>query len=1713
MMKKSLQKVLSLVLALVMLLSVCSAGIVVAAAQEAQSGVAVPGIQTMLTDGQALKNYLETNFLNLEQADKLLSDNLPNLAQTLCAQLGDLFYQMGYTEGEYPADEDGLQLALARVLGSLNAEVFREPEKVETTDLSLVYNLAYLGGTAYIESINAALPEALRFDTQTPVLALSAAQQAEIEDYYAKWKAGDLNLSDFDVRNYLGEMTPTAYLKTVLLVFVADEQRLPAIIKTAVDFTLTAEHKQALAQAVADILDALHTAPVSAILKVLSDERMHGLLRAVLETANRVTVRTDYYAYQLFQEGIYADTDGTPIPFAEQNEDGSYSYIGPSMVSEYLAAADALFDFLAGIYPELQSSVLESVLSTRWSKLSALAAAALDAGAATIGAQQSKLQSDIQAAQIEARVAQAKIDAIDSGEARQTAIAKAQAALDAAAAEISALQERLSALESEEAVAKNKVKGYYDTLAEFEAQMNEETRAQIEADPAYIEAKAVVEQTEAALADNLNEQSAIKAQIAQKSAAADDIAAQLEALQNAYAPEQEKAVYQKMIQSAQKVITDSQAALADLPDTALIDAVVQTLSPLLKSLLGAFEGVYDTMMQQTPAKALVALVYGLKDFVDEIENIDWDAIAPVTDPLFAQLDAYIDGAAGRYIGAGGGENILADLSAFINEFLDNYGVYNYIKVDYLNRFISEELLGDNSAVMQQAAAALAGMFPSVQPSYESIVSCFIPLLSSLNWDYVMGNLTNIPAIVNLATPSAFAYIAGLESDLLEENYLDTINSNLVQFGYEGSPVVPMIDLTPAQQAKLLAYVALEKEGKTLDEIAEAGFNWKDFTGDTSNLDIANAFIKIAIADNDKLGKITSQPGLGTALTKLLCDLLNDLKSAPVTTILKKVSDAEGISAIVDLAMSLFNGEDDAYKSFDMYFNDKIYFDGEGNTTFYDAFDKEGVLQYTGPKTMEQYVPVIAAVIDFLSGLDADVEKNEGDLLKTLLYDKIPQLKNLIKSVISYDDAAGKEQAGLLFYLLLGYGDYLKAENLSLCYDVLISLANKRIADTAQGLEQANEKIAKWEDYLVQAKAASEAAKLAEAKKAGLLPAEATAFDEAAVTAALEAKIASLRAELAALETAIAQDEADIAAAQAEVGTAQDAVAAAQADLEAAQALADYPYSDPFYIDLLDIFDTQDASMIDTLRDDCEEEFNENFGAGKFDELVDLITENLEDYDADSFIEECILNGGLYINEAVVAAEQQKADAQALLTSAQAAVTTAQQALKDDQAAVEAKSTALAQYESGAVSAAIAAAGEDCTIALSDTSLPAIGDYTVKDIEEAIAIIRNETVAQIDAEVAAQNELIAAYRAEQAAADSAKGSFNPALIPLAATASDVIADGLIAVMMGDAADGSENVYHYIMNRDVIGILTSGGRLQALVEMVVGIYEPALNALVSEGILDAQTARQLIAATPDFEPFYTGALAQFPEQFKQNPVGAVGNLILALTQTIKSGFLALEEAPVHDVLQLKKINSDVGDIFDEAFADDWAASYSRSVVDRIGEIYQLLVDLLGLSFIKELVGERAGTEGNLSGKIDTARLYTDVVVQLYQGETLVASCEVKKDSDGSFRFTGIAEGRYELRLETRTGVAFEIKAIDIIGDDTTDLTAHARDGLDLIAVSLGDVNGDKVVNLEDIALLLQEDAFGTAAQSYDINCDGCVDIADVSVILSAANYGAQAQSVVY
>lgn len=1699
-MKKIFKRAISVMMAIVMLLSAMTAAF--PAFAEESSAVAVPDIQTMLTDGKILKNYLETNFLSLEKADSLLAENLPSLAQSLCAQLGDLFYQMGYNQEQYPNDDSSLMLALARILSSLDATVFREPEKVETTNMELIYNLAFIGGNDYINSINASLPESVRFDTAEPFLSLTQEQKSEIESYYAKWKSGDLLLDGFDIKNYLGDITPAQFLKAVLLVFIADDNRLPAIAKKAIDFDFTDNTKAALAKAAADILDNLYTAPVSAVLRQLSDSDFQQTLLPIIDIASSVTLRTDYYSYKLFTEGIYTDTDGSLVDFVQAEADGTYSYIGPSLVGEYSEVVNALFDFLGGIYPELEESVLECVFSKRLDKLATLAEAALEAATATVSSQQTKLLSDIKSANIEIRFAQAQIAKIDSGEDKETLISNTQAKLDAVAAEISSLQEQLAALETEEAAVKDSVKGYYEALAEFEAEMTDENKEEIENNPEYIAAKQKVEQTESSLANNYASQDSIKAQIKEKSEKADEYANDISRLENEYSPTDAKTVWNKLISQANDVINSSETALGDLPDKELIDSVKATLSPLVAGFFTALDGVYDVMISQTPVKAIVQLVYGLKDFVDAVENIDWDSISAVTDPIFEQLDGYIDSAAGRYIGENGGGNILSDITETVNTLFNTYGVFDYVNVSSLNTFVSEQILGDNSEIMQQAAAALAEIFPNVEPTYESIVSCLIPLLSAFNINEIMANMDNIAGALQLASPTAFAYLAGLSTSVILSDYLATINSNLENYGYTGERVKPIIKLSEAQAQSLLKYVNMEQNGSTLSEIAAAGFNWKDYTGTTSNLEIANAFVKIALGDSNKLGEMVATPGVGPALVKLLCDLLNDIKSDPVNTILKKISDAESLTAIADMAISMFDGNDMEYMSYGMFFTENIYYDKDENTTFYDMLDEQGNPAYKGPRKMQMYVPVVAAVIDLLSGLYDAVEKNDGDILKTVLYDKVPQLKNVVKSVISYKDENGDYQAGMLFYLLLGYSDFAKAKNEELCYELLKGLSQSKIAGIELQKEYYYNLIEIWLGYENELDEYENQKKAEKAVELGLLAEGTEEYNEADVVSAIEVKKAELAQELSELE-------AETARALEGMNTAQSEFDAATQLNDDFTAFMDSFYDDPFYSDLCDIFDNEDETLIDVLRDDCGEEFDTFLGEGAFYDFAALIIENLEEFagDADTFMEIFLFGeDGMDVYTVADGLYEAQKDKKADLAQAQA----------DYEAALansESKAQELAGYESGAVLEQIRAAGDNLAITISDTDINADGDYTRATIQSTIDSINNEYLYSLNNQIADEQSTIAQYDSLIEEAIKKQAGFNSALVPLAYAASDTLAQGIIDIIMGDAEDGSENIYNYIMNGNVADILSTGGRIQSLIKMIVGIYEPALMALVSEGIISEDTANELISAVPSFEEFYNTSVPKFIEDFPQNPVGALAALINDFTDAILEGFAQTDGKLSHDALQMKKITRDVNNIFDDDFGTEWLESYSKTVVNRTGEVYQLIVDILGLSFIKELLGEIKSEYGAVSGKIDTSKLYSEITVELYSGETLVASLTVSADSDGNFEFKDLEKGTYTIKISTASSVPFEVGKIDVTADETTELTESNKRDVSLLTLPLGDVDGNGYVDVADISQILLADNYGSSSRAGDINSDGITDISDISIILSSGNYGSGAISQTY
>lgn len=986
------------------------------------------------------------------------------------------------------------------------------------------------------------------------------------------------------------------------------------------------------------------------------------------------------------------------------------------------------------------------------------------------------------------------------------------------------------------------------------------------------------------------------------------------------------------------------SVIEQLPDIAYLDALFPSISSIDKMIDEAIGDYLDGEKLIAMLDKLVADLIDGKLVYDEngrkiLKAIDGD--------LAAKLDKLIEGAIGKYVNDGESLIILGDEK--LMELLNNFEVLGVpvMQLRYvqnLDALVKNLVLADNSDIMQTAANALKGLFPNVQPTYESIVSCLIPILSAFNFGEIMGNLDNIAGALGLASPVAFAYLAGIDSPLLTENYLDTINSNLSAKGYTGTPVTPLINLTPEQQTKLLEYVAMEKGGKSLSEIAEAGFDWTDFAGGADNLDLANAFIKIALGDPDKLGAIAEDPA-GPALINLLCDLLNDLQTAPVSTLLKKLSDAEGLSKIVDLAMRFLNGNDADFKSFEL-FNNNIFVDGEGNRTFYDKLIKEdpAEYEYTGPKAMDQYLPVIAAALDFLSNLSGKIDENGGDILKTLLVDKLPQLGNVIRSAISYKDEGGNDKVGMIAYLLDDYKAYLQALNASLSDDVLISLANTAISEAQQHITESQGKIATWQSYLDQIKPLADAAKLAKAKELGVLDESATVYDEDAVNAGIEAKAATLRGEIATLEAQVQQDQQN-------VQTAQNAADAAEQAYNDLAGFEDYVYEDPFYSDLGAIFDDEDTSLIDNLRDDCEDDVNEMLGEGTFDQLAALIIEHLSDYsgDADTFIDDYILNDG--INYYAMAD-----DASTALEDAKADVRDAETQLQADSDALEAKGEELTALENGNVLKAINAAGDAKTLYISDTSINAEGDFTAKDIEEAIKTIQTEEIAGYESTIAAEQAKIQEYTADKAAQDSIADNYDLEGLNLEQKALNGLVDALMVFLGGD--ENTKSLYEYFNDGQPIEMLVAPDRVNALKNIVDGLI-----TLFGDKIGSGEDYTTRLWEIEDILFGDKGILSTLYDDFKEDPVLSVVNRIPQIKEIVD---VVYDMGFLRDIIdQYKDLIDAVAGIFgdeSEGFIAQWKSAYDDgtashhyvnailSLLPKIVEIYDQVKEI---DAVKELL----------------------------------------------------------------------------------------------------------------------------------------------------------------
>ena len=1012
-----------------------------------------------------------------------------------------------------------------------------------------------------------------------------------------------------------------------------------------------------------------------------------------------------------------------------------------------------------------------------------------------------------------------------------------------------------------------------------------------------------------------------------------------------------------------------ESAIENLPEIAYLEALLDlpTVSELDKMIDDAIGDYLDgekliAMLDKLAADAIEGKLVYDENGRKILKALDGD--------IAAKLDPMIENAIGKYVNDGTGLITLGDEK--IMELLGDLKVFDvpvmqlrYINV--LDRLVQNIVLSDGSDIMVTAANALKGMFPNVQPNYESIVSCLIPILSAFDFGAIMANTSNIGAALGLASPMAFAYLAGIDDPLLEENYLDKINQTLAAKGYSGNDVVPLISLTPEQQTNLMAYVTMEKAGTSLADIAEAGFNWTDFTGNANKLDIANAFVKIALGDANKLGDLAADPNIGPALVRLLCDLFNDLQSAPVTTILKKLSDAEGLNAIFAFARTILNGDDTTFKSYDLY-KASIRYDGKGNTCFYVDFDEHGDSFYIGPKENEALMPVVYAAIDFLSNISDVINSNGGDLLKSLLVDKLPQLGNLLKSLISYTDDKGNEKVGFIAYLLDDYKPFLQSQNAILCDAILVSIAEASIEKTQQKIEEKQAEIGIWQNYLTAAHQAEDDARLAKAKELGVLDDSVTAYDEATVNAAIEAKIAALSNEISALEQTIAQDEADLAQAEQDVQDAQDAYDAYAAKIDAM-------IDNEAFIDDICLAIT-DPAEIQTLRDDCEEWFNSLFGAGKFNQLAQLILDKGADfYDVDEdevlfddFFEGVILGeDGLNLVEKL----NQLDDALSIISDSETgAVAVAQAKLDTDTKAKNKKVTELEKYESGAIKSDIVAAGdgedgEGVKIHINDNVLDIEGDFNATQISETITTINNVDIAALNGNIAAEEAKILEYNNDSAENQAKVDAYDTEGLALEQTAFKNLVNALVVFLGGDKAvsgasstEEIKSLYQYFEDGQPIEMLLAPDRVTALknvIDQVITLFGDKIGSGADYTTKLWDIEDKLFGSK--------GILSTLYDDFKEEPVLAITSRIKPIAEIVD---IVYEMGFLQEMIdQYKPLINAVADIFgdeNEGFIANWKKAYEdgsanhhyvNAVLSLLPKIVAIYDQVKDMDAVKELI----------------------------------------------------------------------------------------------------------------------------------------------------------------
>jgi hypothetical protein len=108
--------------------------------------------------------------------------------------------------------------------------------------------------------------------------------------------------------------------------------------------------------------------------------------------------------------------------------------------------------------------------------------------------------------------------------------------------------------------------------------------------------------------------------------------------------------------------------------------------------------------------------------------------------------------------------------------------------------------------------------------------------------------------------------------------------------------------------------------------------------------------------------------------------------------------------------------------------------------------------------------------------------------------------------------------------------------------------------------------------------------------------------------------------------------------------------------------------------------------------------------------------------------------------------------------------------------------------------------------------------------------------------------------------------------------------------------------------------------------------------------------------------------------------------------------------------------------------------------------------------------------------------------------------------AFEFENIIDGDYDLVVSKPGHVDFKITNLKVEGADV-DLTQHSKAEIRTITLAVGDMNGNKSVNIQDLNVILAnflKSAGASTNANADIDGNGSINIQDLSILIAPANF---------